>query len=53
MQAEAAHQSAKYKNLNKYFSKKKNSKEETVILYDASDSNSSSISEVDNSLNED
>ena len=40
------------KNINKYFAKKKTFKEETVILYDTSDRNSSSISEADNSPDE-
>ena len=35
---------AKYENLNKYFTKKKTSKEDTVILDDTLDSNSSSKS---------
>ena len=38
----------KYKNLNKYFAKKKTLKEETVILDGTLDRNSSSISEVHN-----
>ena len=52
LQAEAAHQRAKYKKLNKAFSKKKISKEESVIIYYTSDRNSSSISEAENPLDE-
>ena len=53
MQAEAAHQTAKYKKLNIAFAKKKTSKEETVILYDTLGKNSSSSSEADNFPDED
>ena len=52
MQAEASHKKSKYEKLNKAFTKKKNSKEETVILYDISDRYSSSSSESDNSPDE-
>ena len=52
MQSEAAHQNSKYENLNKAFTKKKTSKEEMVVLYDASDSDSSSSGESDNSPDE-
>ena len=51
-----AHQRAKYlkyKKLNKAFSNKKNPKEETVIIYDTLDSDSSSSSEAYNYHNED
>ena len=40
LQAEAAHQRAKYKNQNKAFAKKKTPKEETIIIYDTLDRNS-------------
>ena len=53
---EAAHQRAKYlkyKNISKDFTKKKTQKEETVVLDDTSDSNSSSISEDENSPDKD
>ena len=53
MKAEAAHQRAKYKNLNKSLSKKKTPKEYTVILDDTSDRNSLSRSEADNFPDED
>ena len=53
LQAEAAHQRSKYKNLNKSFAKKKTPKEETVVLDDTLDINSSSRSEADNSPSED
>ena len=48
LEAEASHQRAKhlkYKKLNKYFAKKKTPKEETVIIDDTLDINSSSSSE--------
>ena len=51
MEREASHQRAKYlkyKNLNKAFAKKNTPKEDTVILGNTSDSNSSSSSESDN-----
>ena len=44
LQAEDAHQKSKYEKLNKAFTKKNTPKEETVILDDTLDSNSSSIS---------
>ena len=53
MHLEAAHQKYKYEKLNKAFAKKKTSKEETVITYDTSDSNSSSISEAESTPDED
>ena len=56
LEREAAHQRAKYlknKKLNKSFAKKNIPKEETVILYDSSYSNSSSSSESDNSSDKD
>ena len=40
LQAEASHQKSKYEKLNKTFTKKKTSKEETVVLDDTLDSNS-------------
>ena len=52
LEKEASHQRAKYlkyKKLNKAFAKKKNHKEETVILDDTLDSNSSSSSKDKNS----
>ena len=56
LEREASHQRTKYlkyKNLNKAFVQKKTPKEETVILYDTSDrDSSSSISEADNSPDE-
>ena len=52
LQAESAHQRTKYKKLNKDFAKKKTSKEETIILDDTLERNSSSISEADNSPDE-
>ena len=52
LQAEAAHQKSKYDNLNKAFTKSKTSKEDTVVLYNSSDSESSPSSESDNSSNE-
>ena len=52
MQVESAHQKSKYEKLNKAFTKKKTSKEETVILDISSDSDFSSSSESDNSPNE-
>ena len=48
LHTKAAHQSAKYNNRNKAFTKKKTTKEKTVVLYDTSDSNPSSISGADN-----
>ena len=53
LQAEAALERAKYKQLNKAFAKKKTPKEETVILDDTSDRNYSSSSEAENSPDED
>ena len=52
MQAETAHQKSKYEKLNKDFTKKKNSKEGTVVLDDTLDSISSSRSESENSPDE-
>ena len=52
MQAEAAHQKSKYEKLNKDFTKRKTSKEETVVIDDSSGSDSSSISESNHSSNE-
>ena len=52
LQAEAAHQNSKYEKLNKYFTKRKTSKKETVILDDYSDSKSSSSTDSDNPSNE-
>ena len=55
LEREAAHQRAKYlkyKKLNKNFAKKKTPNEETIILYDNSDSDSSSSNEAYNSLDE-
>ena len=49
MQAEAAHQKSKYEKLNKAFTKRNTSKEETVKLADSSDRNYSSSSESKNS----
>ena len=52
LEREYAHQRAKYlkyKKLNKAFDKKETPKEQTVILYDTSDINSSSIIEADSS----
>ena len=49
MQAEASHQEPKYEKLNKYFTKRKIAIEETVNLSDYSYSDSSSISESNNS----
>ena len=51
LEREAAHQRAKYlkyKNPNKAFTKKKTPKEDTVIIDDTSDSESSSSIEADN-----
>ena len=51
LEREASHQRAKYpkyKKLNKAFAKKNTPKEETVIIYDTSDSNYSSSSEAHN-----
>ena len=56
LEKEAAHQRAKYmkyKKLNKDFAKKNTRKEETIILDDASNSNSLSSSEAHNSNDED
>ena len=56
LEKEAAHQRAKYlkyKKLNKAFSKKKTSKEETFIIDDTLDSESSSSNEAHNSRDED
>ena len=56
LEKEADHQRAKYlkyKKLNKAFAKKKTRKEETFILYDTSDRDSSSSSEAHNSHDED
>ena len=52
MQEEAAHQKSKYRNLNKTFTKRKTSKEETVVIADSLDGDSSSRSESNNSSNE-
>ena len=52
LQAKAFHQKSKYKKINKYFTKENSSKEETVILYDTSDSDSSSSIEYKNSPDE-
>ena len=49
LQAEAAHQKSKYEKLNKDFTKRKTSKEDTVILDDSQDSKSSSRSESNHS----
>ena len=49
MQVEAAHQKSKCENINKAFTKRKTSKEETVVLSDSYDSNSLSRSESNNS----
>ena len=56
LEREAAHQRAKYikyKNLNKLFAKKKTRKEETFILDDTSNGNSTSSSEAYNYHDED
>ena len=53
LQAKTAHQKSKYENLNKSFPKKNTSKEDTVILDDNLDSNSSSIREAENLPDED
>ena len=53
LEREAVHQRAKYlkyKNVNKAFAKKKTPKEETLILDDTLDSDSSSISEAEITL---
>ena len=55
LEIEAAHQRAKYlkyKNLNKAFSNKNTPREETFILEDTSDNDSSSRSEAYNSRDE-
>ena len=55
-ESESVHQRAKYiiyKKLNKVFAKKKTPKEDTVILYDTSYSDSSSSIETENSPDED
>ena len=52
LQAEAAHQKSKYEKLNKDFTKRKTSKEETVVLSDSLDIDFSSISESNHSSNE-
>ena len=55
LEKEADHQRAKYlkyKKLNKSFDNKKTHKEETVILDDTSDRDSSSRSEAHNSCDE-
>ena len=49
LQEEATHQESKYENINKNFSKRKTSKEETFNIAYCSDGNSSSISEYNNS----
>ena len=51
-QEESAHQKSDYEKLNKDFTKRKTSEEETVVLYETSDSNYSYISESNNSSNE-
>ena len=48
MQAEAAHQKYKYEKINKAFTKRKTSKEETINLDESSDRNSSSRNEYKN-----
>ena len=48
MQSEAADKKSKYEKLNKYFTKRKTSNEDTVNLADYSDSNSSCSSESNN-----
>ena len=56
LEREASHQRAnylKYKKLNKAFAKKKTPKEDTFILDETSDCNSSSSNEADNSPEED
>ena len=56
LEKEASHQRVKYlkyKNLNTFFTKKNTRKEETVILDDTSDIDSSSRSEADNYCDED
>ena len=55
LEKEAAHQRAKYlnyKKLNKYFAKTKTRKEETFIIDNTSDSNSSSSIEARNYCDE-
>ena len=52
MQAEAAHQKSNYKKLNKAFTQRKNSKEDTIVLAKYSDRDSSSRSESNHSSNE-
>ena len=52
LRAEAAHQKSKYENLNKAFTKKKTFKEQTAVLDNSSDSNSSPSSESENSPDE-
>ena len=44
-QEEAAHQNYKYEKINKAFTKRKTSKEETINIYDYYDRNSSSSKE--------
>ena len=56
LEKESSHQRAeylKYKKLKQSFAKKKTFKEDTVILYDNSDRNSSSRSEDHNSRDKD
>ena len=52
MQVETAHQKSKYEKLNKYFTKRKTSKEESVVLDNSSYRDSSSIYEYENYYNE-
>ena len=52
MQAEAAHQKFKYEKLNKYFTKRRTSKEETVLIDEILDSDYVSSSESENESNE-
>ena len=49
LQAEAAHQTVKYDNLNKSFTKRNTSKEDTFNIADSSDINSSSSSDSNSS----
>ena len=56
LEREAAHQRAKslkYKKINKAFAKKETPKEETIIIYETSNRDSSSSSEAYNSRDED
>ena len=52
MQAKVVQQKSKYEKLNKDFTKKKTTKEDTVVLYESLDRNSSLRSESDNSPGE-